>query len=223
MMDAQTSQLRRLRRRREDLKAIKQSVDLELVQASKQYDSAYLAEAISTEKQKAGLAEELKYLRKMRYLPMRVNELKKSSDSLATDESTTRRELKEARSAQSKIFPTFKLSRSCFLDCLVRAKIPGFRADDIVEMSPPWFLPEVLGASGEMATTSFSTLGSGGKKNLFKCCFALAVHRLSAQLGYHTSHSTDHRLTNEEHKRKREIESSLKHSTRCCTNSRKKS
>ena len=50
-------------------------------------------------------------------------------------------------------------------------------------MTPPWFLPEIYGGSGDLATTSFSTLGSGGKKNLFKCCFGLAIHRLSAELG----------------------------------------
>jgi len=183
MMDAQTVQLRRLRRRREDLKAVKQSVDLELVQASKQYDSAYLAEAISAEKQRAGFVEELKYLQKMRFLPLRVNDLKKRSDSLAAEESKTRRELNDARSAAEQDLSNLQTLKKLFLDCLLRAKIPGFEADDIVEMSPPWFLPEVLGASGEMATTSFSTLGSGGKKNLFKCCFALAVHRLSAKLG----------------------------------------
>jgi hypothetical protein len=44
----------------------------------------------------------------------------------------------------------------------------------------PWFLPEVIGPqSGELATIAFDTLGSGGMKTIFKCCFALAMHRLA--------------------------------------------
>ena len=34
-----------------------------------------------------------------------------------------------------------------------------------------------------MVYTSFANLGSGGKKSFFKCCFAVAVHRLAARIG----------------------------------------
>ncbi len=183
MMGAQSVQLRRLRHRRDDLIELKQSVDSQLVQQLKQYDSAYLAEAISLEKQRAEFTEELKYLLKIRFLPVRVNDLKKRADFLATEESTVRRELKEARAAAEQDLSNLQKLKKLFLDCLIRARIPGFEPDNIVNMSPPLFLPEVVGASGEIATTSFSTLGSGGKKNLFKCCFAIAVHRLSSELG----------------------------------------
>jgi hypothetical protein len=36
---------------------------------------------------------------------------------------------------------------------------------------------------GDLAVTSFGNLGSGGKKTLFKCCFAVAVHRLASEIG----------------------------------------
>lgn len=183
MMEAQAIQTKRLRRRRDDLREVKNEIDKDLVQAMRQYDSAYLAEAISVEKQSAEFTEELKYLQKMKVLPVRVEGLNKQADSLAADESATRRELKEARAAAEQDLSNLQKLKKLFLDCLLRAKIPGFESDDIVDMSPPWFLPEVVGGSGELATTSFSTLGSGGKKNLFKCCFALAIHRLSAELG----------------------------------------
>jgi rRNA maturation endonuclease Nob1 len=183
MMDAQLVQMRRIRRRREELSRRKQDIDQELTEVMQQYDSAYLAEAIAVEKELAELTQELNYLKRIKVLPSRVHEMKKLSDSLATDESTTRRELKEAREAAEQDLTNLQKLKKLFLDCLLRARVPGFEPDDIVQMTPPWFLPEVHGNSGEMATTSFSTLGSGGKKNLFKCCFALAVHRLSSQLG----------------------------------------
>lgn len=183
LIEAQGIQVKRLRRRREDLRKTKEEVDLELNRAMRRYDSAYLAEAISTEIERAELGQEWKYLQRLKVLPIRVEELRQRSDSLAEVESSVRRELRQAREAAEQDLSNLNKLKGLFLDCLVRAKIPGFTYDDIVEMQPPWFLPLIEGASGEMATTSFSTLGSGGKKNLFKCCFALAVHRLSAEIG----------------------------------------
>lgn len=62
--------------------------------------------------------------------------------------------------------------------------MPGISDADSVQIKSPNFLPDVLGVkSGDLATISFSNLGSGGKKCLFKACFAVAVHRLAAQVG----------------------------------------
>ena len=183
MMDAQSTQMRRMRRRRDDLSQLKQQIDQNLIEEMRQYDSAYLADAIAVEKERAVAQQELKYLSRIKVLPALVEDMKSKSDALATTESAVRRELKEARTAAEQDLSNLQKLKKLFLDCLLRAKVPGFEANDIIQMNPPWFLPEMQGGSGEMATTSFSTLGSGGKKNLFKCCFALAVHRLSAQLG----------------------------------------
>lgn len=183
MMEAQATQMRRMRRRREQLSRLKHDVDRKLIKEMRQYDSAYLAEAIEAEKERVTRQQEWKYLEQVKVLPTRVEDLKAKADSLAADESTVRSALKDAREAAEQDLSNLQKLKELFLDCLLRAQVPGFEADDIVQMSPPWFLPEVHGKSGELATTSFSTLGSGGKKNLFKCCFALAVHRLSAELG----------------------------------------
>ncbi len=183
MIEAQTTQMRRMRRRRDELGQLKQEVDQKLVHEMQQYDSAYLAEAISLEKKRATREQERNYLIRIKTLPTRVEDLKAQADALAADESRVRRELKQTREAAEQDLSNLRILKKLFLDCLLRAKVPGFETDDIVDMSPPWFLPAVHGKSGELATTSFSTLGSGGKKNLFKCCFALAAHRLSAQLG----------------------------------------
>ena len=66
----------------------------------------------------------------------------------------------------------------------MRSRLSGFYTDDCVEMKSPHFLPEVKSAGGgDLAVTSFSNLGSGGKKTLFKSCFAVAVHRLASEIG----------------------------------------
>ena len=183
MVEAQSVQLKRLRRRRNELLEAKQGVDEELADVMAQYDSAYLAEVLDAEKRRAQAEQEQKYLKKLSTLQQRVTELHEQADALAGEESKLRRELRDAQAAAEQDLSNVTKLAKLFLDCLLRAKIPGFEPDDIVHISPPWFLPEVIGKeSGELATTSFSTLGSGGKKNLFKCCFAVAVHRLAASL-----------------------------------------
>jgi hypothetical protein len=64
------------------------------------------------------------------------------------------------------------------------SEVPGITANDIVEISSSTYLPE-LHSPGLADTTiaSFSTLSSGGKKTLFKCCFAVAMHRLAVKVG----------------------------------------
>ena len=183
MLDAQAIQLKRLRRREQGLRDVKSEIDAQLSTAMSEYDSAYLAEAIELERTKSALVEELRYLQKLKTFVCRVQQLKTRADQLQGEEASVRRELKEAREAADRDLSNLRRLTTLFLDCLIRAKISGFDEDDIVRMTPPGFLPEVVGnVAGDLVTTSFSTLGSGGKKNLFKCCFALAFHRLSCEL-----------------------------------------
>lgn len=93
-------------------------------------------------------------------------------------------ELKAAREAAEGDQTNLDGLKGLFLDCLVRAGVPGITPEDRVEIPMPSFFPEVFGPRPEdVAVTTFGTLSSGGKKTLFKCCFAIAVHRLAVQLG----------------------------------------
>lgn len=91
--------------------------------------------------------------------------------------------LGEARTAAERDTRNLRRLQELFLDCLLRARLPGFSSADAVTIAAPSFFPEVTspGADGTVVTT-FSHLGSGGKKTLFKCCFAVALHRLATEL-----------------------------------------
>jgi hypothetical protein len=184
VIETQSAQLVYFRRRRRALVDEKQQLDTKLNAAMQQYDSAYLSEALEHERRRAQLDQEVRYLRKLQALPSKVASLLKAADALLVKEQIVRRELKEAREAAEQDMSNLTRLKQLFLDCLLRTKLPGFKADDIVHMKSPAFVPEVLGAeTGELVTTSFGTLGSGGKKTLFKCCFAIAIHRLAAEIG----------------------------------------
>jgi hypothetical protein len=138
------------------------------------------------EQRKAAIGQEFKELNRLTALPKAVVELQKRADSLASDESRLRRELKDARQAAEKDTRNLVRLEELFLDCLVRSKIPGFTPMDKVSIASPDFLPQVTSPeAGEVILTSFSNLGSGGKKTLFKCCFAVAVHRLANEIDAH--------------------------------------
>jgi hypothetical protein len=184
IIETQQEQVRSLRLRESRLVKEKERVDAELTSEMERYDSTYLSQALDVERRSAAITEEIRFLERIKVLPEKVQALQRSADALATNEAELRRQLKEAREAAEKDMTNVKLLGQLFLDCLLRAKIAGFNPDDIVNLSSPWFMPEVQGlTTGDATITSFDTLGSGGKKTLFKCCFAMAVHRLAVKNG----------------------------------------
>jgi hypothetical protein len=178
------TKLAAMRRQVESIRQKKATLDAELTTASRHYDSAYLSQALTLEHTRARLEAEADQLNRLRVLPQQVNEQYKRADDLAGEEAARRRELREASQAAEGDATNLRQLESLFLDCLVRSRIPGFVRDDNVEIRSPWFLPEVTNAGEEgVISTSFANLGSGGKKTLFKCCFALAMHRLATKIG----------------------------------------
>lgn len=161
----------------------KGAADEELNRASVAYDSAYLSVALEAERQRAGLKQQLLDLNRLDVLVRRIAELSERASKLLVAEQEIRSQLKEARTDAEKDTDNLKRLKELFLDCLLRAKIPGFLPTDIVEMKPPHFLPEVTPVEGDLAVISFANMGSGGKKTLYKSCFAVAIHRLSAEIG----------------------------------------
>ncbi len=162
----------------------KRRVDDEIARLSRDYDSTYLSNALELERHRASLSQELVSLTRFEQILRRLDLLDKQLKALIGEEAIVRAKLKDAQVAAERDTTNLKRLQELFLDSLLRAKIPGFDESDVVEMKAPHFLPEITGiTSGDLATTSFSNLGSGGKKTLFKCCFAVAVHRLAVEIG----------------------------------------
>lgn len=180
----QEAQLKNLRRRQAELAQAKGRVDAELDHEMSRYDSAYLSSALTLEQRRAALGQQSLELDKLRVLPQKVSEQLARADQLGNEEKQLRRELIEARQAAERDTKNLRRLEELFLDCLVRSRIPGFTLRDEVQIRSPQFLPEVMTPeTGDMIVTSFANLGSGGKKTLFKCCFAVAMHRLAVEIG----------------------------------------
>ena len=166
-----------------EIRSEKEAVDVELNRVAADYDSAYLANTLEAEKTRASILQKLTDLQRIEVLVRHIGELSDRVEELTVEEQKLRKELKEARENAERDTENLARLQILFLDCLLRAKLPGFYNDDSVEMEAPNFLPEVSSAGGgDLAVISFGNLGSGGKKTLFKCCFAVAVHRLAREM-----------------------------------------
>jgi hypothetical protein len=175
-------ELARAERRFREVCAERTSVDAELTRISRNYDSAYLSSALETEKGRAAVRQELLSLARLEDVTNHARLADERLAQLLAEEQSIRANLKTARIQAESDTKNVAILKELFLDCLLRSRVSGFVADDIVKMRSPHFLPEITSADeGDLAVTSFGNLGSGGKKTLFKCCFAVAVHRLSVR------------------------------------------
>lgn len=177
-------QLLRLRRRNREIERDKETVDSSLTQLMQNYDSAYLSTALVLERRAAEIGQQINDLKRLVQLPRKVQELFRQADELQGQEVTIRRRLEAARIGAEADMSNLRKLEAFFLDCLVRAQMPGVSGENIVKINTKTFLPEVTEPdTGDITVMSFANLGSGGKKTLFKACFALAVHRLATEVG----------------------------------------
>jgi ABC-type transporter Mla subunit MlaD len=172
-----------LKRDRDGLVATKARMERERNEALARYDTAYLSTMLTTERERAALLQEAENPAGLRRLPHMLDEQRAELTEIAGQEQRLRTGLREARAAAESDETNLRHLKNIFLDCLVRAGVPGITVEDRVEIPTPSFFPEVYGPDpDEKAVSTFGTLSSGGKKTLFKCCFAIAVHRLAVKL-----------------------------------------
>lgn len=169
-----------LAREREHVMTRKSRVEFERNEASKQLDSALLSSILTKERERASLQQEASSLSSLSTISQMVEVQKESIAKIETRERMLRDELKTAKAAAENDTTNLELLKDFYLDCLLRARVPGITDDDLIDIPTPSFFPQVkTDAEAVSQITSFATISSGGKKNLFKACFAIAIHRLA--------------------------------------------
>lgn len=182
IMSAHDSKLDVLRRDRRMMTERKDTIERERNEILQRYDSAYLSTALAKERERASLLQEAASLNGLVRLPQMLSRQYQSLSELEGKERSLRAELKTARAAAESDDSNLERLKRLFLDCLLRSGVPGITPRDTVRIPTTSFLPEVVGPNGHAGVTSFGNISSGGKKTLFKCCFAIAVHRLAVGL-----------------------------------------
>ncbi|WP_315727589.1 hypothetical protein [Bradyrhizobium sp. SZCCHNS2015] len=173
-----------LRREREELDIKKRRVERERNEASARFDSAYLSSMLNKERERSALQQQADSLAAMARFPQILDSQRQKVGAIQAQEAKLRGKLKDAREAAEKDATNINTLGQLFLDCLVRSEVPGITSSDTVEIPTNSYLPEIHSPGiADNTVVSFATLSSGGKKTLFKCCFAVAMHRLATKVG----------------------------------------
>ncbi|MDZ4631673.1 hypothetical protein ORN01_22135 [Bacillus cereus] len=164
------------------VKEEKQIIDEKILELQTTYDSIYLAKAKAYERKLGEHQAEKVALNRLLPLSNQVNELQNKADNLLVDEERLKRELEKAREKAERDNTNLEELKSLFLENLMEVGLPGVNQSDIVSISTNDFIPKIYRSKdNDVYEMQFSNLGSGGKKTIFKCCFALAIHRLAKQ------------------------------------------
>jgi len=175
-------QIGRLTRQTREVADRKRAKDEELNTVSTEYDSVVLSRTLDLERRRAALGQQLLDLGKIEALIRRIDEFDQKAKQLIGQEAQLRAEIREARQKAERDAENLGKLKGYFLDCLVRSRIPGIFPNDVVDIPTTNLQPVITSAEGGLTVTSFHSLSSGGKKTLFKCCFAIALHRLAAEV-----------------------------------------
>ncbi|MFC4299587.1 hypothetical protein [Castellaniella ginsengisoli] len=178
------AQKRAVQIRVDEVVAERSAADHALGVRLREYDSAFLSQALQHERTVATLEQRLDAMLKYRKLPDVLQEQQTQAEALKIDEADLRIKLDAAKKSAFNDRKNVELLGELFLDCLVRVKFPDVRADYRVEIDPATFYPSIpLGVGEALVVLSFDNAGSGGMKALFKTCFALALHRVCSRAG----------------------------------------
>lgn len=179
------TQKRAVQLRAAEVAAERSAADYSLEIRLKEYDSAFLSQALQHERVVASLEQRLDSMLRYRKLPDVLQEQRTEAESLKADEAELKSKLDDAKKSAFNDRKNVELLGELFLDCLVRAKFPDVKSDYRVEIDPATFYPRIpLGTTEDaLVVLSFDNAGSGGMKALFKTCYALALHRVCARAG----------------------------------------
>jgi hypothetical protein len=163
-------------RRLDSLRIEKADLDRRLTVESQDYDSNYLARMRDVERRIATGEEKIHGMERLLRLPELVRSLEQAADQLAAEVTALRRDIEEEKGRLGEATKYVEEIESEFLKALLAVRIPGVDVDDEVQLDVRTWIPYVLPKGDETLRWGFDNAGSGGKKTLFKVCFAVAVH-----------------------------------------------
>lgn len=156
----------------------KAELDKKLSLEENEYDSLYLSNIKKIDRKIDEIYLEMKYLEKIKVLPMKILGLYSKVEKLKTDETNKKEELRIAKEDANKQENRLEELKKVFIKILNKVKFPGIQLTDYVIMDTKKFYPRILTKDNDINEMDFVNLSSGGKKTIFKCCFAFAIQQL---------------------------------------------
>lgn len=161
----------------------KKTVDDRFTVLEKDYDSKYLSKAKELLQTKGIVEGHIRYLEQIMILPIKVEKLQQAADELTIKIEKVKRDLSEQSQVAIKKQTLLHDLEEIFLDTLKQVNFPGIRDDHVIQIPPRSYIPAMKSENTDDPTyADFANVGSGGKKTIFKACYALAIHRLAAKI-----------------------------------------
>ena len=156
----------------------KVELDIKLSLEEKEYDSLYLSNIKKFDRQLDEISSDIKYWEKIKVLPMKIVNLRSKAEKLQTDEANKKEEIRKAKEEANRQENRLEELKKVFINILNKVKFPGIQLTDYVIMDTSNFYPRILTKDNDIYEMEFVNLSSGGKKTIFKCCFAFAIQQL---------------------------------------------
>ncbi|MGD0451192.1 MAG: hypothetical protein ABSA79_09095 [Candidatus Bathyarchaeia archaeon] len=164
-----------------ELRAEKNSMDAELAEALKIYDSNFLAASRQIEHQIAASEEKIQNLRKLARMPKAVNSLQDEIIMLDAKEQRLNLEFEREKATFITAEELIKEIESSYLNALISIGLQGVHEDDRVEIDRNTWIPYILEHGSKEHVWDFFNAGSGGKMTILNVCYALAIHKVAAE------------------------------------------
>jgi hypothetical protein len=168
--------------RLDKLRDERRAIDTRLRQASKSYETDFLARSRAYDKRLAAINERIKNLKRVKAMPARIKQIQGEADLLTAQIERLRREIEAEENNLVSAEHNYKALEKNYKQILLDIGFPDISQNDTVEINRRTLIPEVI-QSGQNAGKSWTyfDIGSGGKKTLLKICFALALHLTAAE------------------------------------------
>ena len=166
-------------KKKQDIQTMKQQVDDAHAQGSIIYEREDMEKLLKLQ-HTIGLYEaEVKYLSILGRVKSLIESETVARQAVESELVTIEKEKTQLLNQSFVVSENIELFKKLFIDTLKRVKFPGMEEGDTIRLSPTDFFPILYTFSGKKKA-DYYTLSSGGKKTIYKICFAIAIHRLIA-------------------------------------------
>lgn len=144
-------------------------------------ESQYMQRIRSLESESGGLEERRRFLKRVIAMPNELEARRKQADKMSEEISRLERSIETEKEKFSAGRMNIAKLEENFLMIMRAIHFPGISELDRVRINPKSWMPYILPDGSQERAWTFADSGSGGKKVLFKICFALALHLTVAQ------------------------------------------
>ena len=166
-------------KKKQDIQAMKQQMDEAYIQDSLFYEKEVIDKLLQLQ-HTIGLYEaEVKYLSILGKVKSIIESETTARQDVENELAVIEKEKSHSSNQGAAFTENIDLLKKLLLDTLRRIKFPGMEDGDSICLSPTDFFPILYMFSGKKKA-DYYTLSSGGKKTIYKICFAIAIHRFIA-------------------------------------------